>query len=109
MPTPNPTGWLNKLDRSDLADMLYDPEPAVELLRGLRAVLTTWWNELSEDVQDGLRDNKAGIVSGAYREDVAALGPLGEIDSWGRDLRSDFRLPLVVWAFLDFMNSEQRK
>jgi hypothetical protein len=42
-------------------------------------------------------------VPGVYREDVAALGPMGEVES--KDLRQPFKLPVVVLAYLKVIES----
>jgi hypothetical protein len=47
--------------------------------------------------------NTAGTVPGVYREDVAALGPMGEVES--KDLRQPFKLPVVVLAYLKVIES----
>jgi hypothetical protein len=106
MTTPDPTEWLwKKLDKWEVADILFDPHPAIEQLKALRSHLAMWWNELPQDTRDALKHNDAGMVPGLYREDVAALGPMGEVDSHGQDRRQPFKLPVVVLAYLDVIDN----
>jgi hypothetical protein len=105
MTRPDPPEWLWKLDRSELADFLSDPRAAIEQLEGVRAHLDSWWSELPEDTRGVFKNstNTAGTVPGVYREDVAALGPMGEVES--KDLRQPFKLPVVVLAYLKAIES----
>jgi hypothetical protein len=95
----DPNEWLwKKLDRSDLADILFDADPAIEQLRNLRPQLASWWNELPQETRDALKANTAGMVPPMCRPDVEELGPMGEVDS---DRRLPFKLPVILFAYLD--------
>jgi hypothetical protein len=80
-------------------------DEAIEQLEGVRDHLNSWWGKLSERTRDALKDSTktAGMVPGEYRDDVAALGPMGEVDSEEKDLRLPFKPPDPVQAYLTYL------
>jgi hypothetical protein len=87
-------------NKKEVPDQLSDE--AIEQLKSVRRHLDMWWNNLPGDTRVAFRNSlkTAGMVEGKYRDDVAALGSMGQVDSGGRELRGRFKLPVPVLAYL---------